>query len=362
MIEKLTSLLFLFNLGILSVCNLFQKDRAFSENENRPLAQAPELSLSHIFGGNFDDDFEKWFTDQFIGRDQWIASKSFFKKATGSIENNDVYYGKDGYLIRRFQTYPQRTFQQNIQVIQDFANNQSTPLHMVLVPTICDTQQQRLPFGSWNSNQENLIKQVYQALPEEDFIWVHSLLKDGDMYYKTDHHWNEKGAYQVYQEIAKQVLQKEPNTFHFEQVSNNFYGTMYSRSGAFWTKPDAIYEIVADQPFTAKVTYDQEKTTESLFASERLNEKDQYTYYLDGNHPYVNIQTSNTNGKHALVIKDSYAHILVPFLASEYQEIDMVDLRYYHEVVSELVKENTDIYFIYSIDNFAQDPNIIFLE
>ena len=62
------------------------------------------------------------------------------------------------------------------------------------------------------------------------------------------------------------------------------------------------------------------------------------------------------------MIKDSYAHILMPYLISEYEEIDMVDLRYYHDSVSELIKEDSDVYFIYSIDNFAQDPNVIFLE
>jgi hypothetical protein len=41
----------------------------------------------------------------------------------------------------------------------------------------------------------------------------------------------------------------------------------------------------------------------------------------------------------------------------------MIDLRYYHSPVSELIEDtqNTDLYFIYSLDNFAEDPNVVFL-
>lgn len=362
-IEKLTIVLFLSVIGILSLCNLFKKDIEFSENENRPLAKVPSLSLEHVFGGHFDDDFETWFTDQFIGRDTWISMKSLFKKATGSIENNDVYYGKEEYLIRRFQTYPQKTLQQNIEVIQDFVEAQDIQMNILLIPTICNTQQALLPSGSWNIDQNNLIKQVYNALPNQNMLWIKSSLSNhNDVYYKTDHHWNEKGAYLAYEEIAKNVLHKEPNRFTYELVSDSFYGTMYSRSGAFWSKPDSIYKIIPSEDYTVEVNYDNECSTDSLYSEEKLKEKDKYTYYVDGNHPYVQIKSSNHNGKHAVIIKDSYAHILLPYLVSEYEEIEMVDLRYYHDSVSNLIKENSDIYFIYSIDNFAQDPNVIFLE
>jgi hypothetical protein len=61
------------------------------------------------------------------------------------------------------------------------------------------------------------------------------------------------------------------------------------------------------------------------------------------------------NGKKAVIVKDSYAHILVPYLAQEYSEIDLVDLRYYKNAVSSLITDpsSTDVYVIYSLDEFT---------
>ena len=85
-------------------------------------------------------------------------------------------------------------------------------------------------------------------------------------------------------------------------------------------------------------------------------------YYLDGNHAHVSIQTSVSNNRKAIIIQDSYAHILIPYLISEYEQIEVFDQRYYHDSVSELIDENTDVYFIYSMDNFVEDKNLVFLK
>ena len=101
--------------------------------------------------------------------------------------------------------------------------------------------------------------------------------------------------------------------------------------------------------------------TDSLYSTDRLSTKDQYAYYVDGNHAYVDIKTNMNTNKKAVIVKDSYAHILMPFLATEYSEIQMVDLRYYRGNVSDLLDDQTDLYFIYSLDNFCTDPNLAFL-
>ena len=139
---------------------------------------------------------------------------------------------------------------------------------------------------------------------------------------------------------------------------------MYSKSGAFWTSPDSIYRITPEnQDLEVTVTYDDGTVSDSLYSEKRLSEKDQYTYYVDGNHAEVKISTNANTGRKAVIVKDSYAHIMIPYLATQYDEIDMIDLRYYHSPVSELIEDtqNTDLYFIYSLDNFAEDPNVVFL-
>ena len=116
-----------------------------------------------------------------------------------------------------------------------------------------------------------------------------------------------------------------------------------------------------------------------MFFDDNLKGNDKYTVFLDGNHPLVRIKTGNEGGR-LLVIKDSFAHCLVPFLTENYSEIVMIGLRYYKMPVSALIEkenfirilfykkpvsqllsaENFDqILFVYGMENLAESRDII---
>lgn len=364
-IETCTIAGFLGFIAFFTGWNIAAPRRTYSPNENRTLAEAPSTSLTHILSGKFDDDFENWFSDHFVQRDFWIELKAGLKKAAGAIENNQVYFARDGYLIRQFQTYSEATLQQNVDAINDFCANQNIRANILMVPTASTIDQSKLPGGAYDIDQIALSSQLASSFQDQNYIAVADLMEGKDsLYFHTDHHWNEAGAYLGYSAITRSVLQKEPAEFQYDLVSSTFEGTMYSRSGAFWTAPDSIYRITPKSgSLQVSVTYDGGTATDSLYSDKRLQEKDQYTYYLDGNHAEVSIKTNAGTGRKAVIIKDSYAHILIPYLAAEYDEIEMIDLRYYHSPVSALLSSmpGADLYFIYSLDNFAEDPNLIFL-
>lgn len=347
----------------LSVINLFSSEKSFSDNENRLLKQRPEFSLSNIFSGNFDEQFESWFSDQFIYRDQWISIKAISKKATLSIQNNEVYFGKEGTLIGALNTINERIVGNNIVRINKFQENVNQPVHMLLIPTAVEINTKDLPAGAYHADQKEAIQKVYDQLNGVDCIDVYSYLEgQEDVYFKTDHHWNEKGAYLGYSAICKEVLNKEPETFDYELVAEDFRGTMYSKAGTFWMKGDPIYRIISGHDYQYEMTFEDDSKLDSIYKEDNLAIKDKYTYYVDGNHSITTIKSTNSNGKKALVIKDSYAHILMPYLAEEYEEVVMIDLRYYRSSVLDLVDDTTDIYLIYNLENFTEDTNMAFLK
>ena len=349
---------------VVSIANVFAEKPTVSWNENRTLQEFPSTAPASLFSGNFDEQFEKWFSDHFVSRDMWIELNAIVHKAAGAIENNGVYFAQDGRLVQQFQTVNDATLQANIDTINSFSSDHNVKSNIFLVPTAAWGAASQLPNGACDEDQKALLQEIKQQFPEQTFIDYTELASPSpNLYYKTDHHWNEQGAYQGYVAIASKVLNKIPNTFTYNEVSNSFEGTMYSRSGAFWVHPDSIYEIVPDGiDLQVTVSYDDGDTvTDSLYSTERLSTKDQYAYYLDGNHAYVDIKTNTNTNRKAVIVKDSYAHILMPFLATEYSEIQMVDLRYYRGNVSDLLDDQTDLYFIYSLDNFCSDPNLAFL-
>ncbi len=352
---------FIFGIAIV---NLFHGNGSFSENENRYLASFPEVSAQNVFFGDFDTEFETWFSDQFIGRDTWIERKAAARRSMGAIENNGVYFASGQRLIQQFLSYDESQLEHNIRYLLDFAEENKVRLNVLLVPGAGTGEKKFLPFGAYNVDETKLISDIYAQMPSQNCIEIApALSSSGDYYFHTDHHWNAEGAKTGYDAICRSVLKKESLAFSYTEVSDDFKGTMYSRSGAFWTKADPVIRIDPVHPRSFTVTFEDGSVMHSLYADARLKEKDKYTYYLDGNHPYVNIKTDIEGGRRAVIIKDSFAHILLPFLACEYSEIDMFDLRYYNGSVSEYIKdrENTDVYVIYGAETFCTDKNLAVL-
>ena len=89
-----------------------------------------------------------------------------------------------------------------------------------------------------------------------------------------------------------------------------------------------------------------------------------YTVYLDGNQPIVRITNPANAGKgKLLVIRDSYANCIGPMLVESYEEVVMIDLRYYKQSISAMVEaEGIDnVLVMYSIGNFMTDGNLPYL-
>ncbi len=361
-IQYLTIGIFLLFIFSLTIVNIFCTKVDYSENENRSLATFPTLTLENLFSGTFDDDFEDWFSDHFVARDSWIQVKARSKQVTGSIENNTVYFGKEDHLIQQFTSYDSKTVQNNIQYINDFCDSYNIKANILLAPGASYGASEFLPYGAYNLDEKKLITSIGKQFSNQNYIDITDEISNGsDLYYKTDHHWNEKGAYIGYEAICKEVLNKDANTFTYEKVADGFKGTMYSKSGAFWNEGDSIYQMIPEKDYKVDVTYDDGTESDSLFVDNNLDKKDKYTYYLDGNHAYVDIKTNVKTNKKAVIVKDSYSHILIPYLTSEYSEIQVVDLRYYRQSVSSMIDNNTDFYVIYSLESFVSDNNLAIL-
>jgi hypothetical protein len=91
-----------------------------------------------------------------------------------------------------------------------------------------------------------------------------------------------------------------------------------------------------------------------------LQKKDKYTVFLDSNHPLVKISTNIKNGRKLLVIKDSFANCLIPFLTGHCSEIYVMDPRYYDDNLGELVKSNDieEALIVFGINSFFQNDYV----
>lgn len=83
--------------------DLLMPAKVFSEFENKKLQQMPDFTWSSFFDSSFGTTYEKYINDQFPGRNQWITAKAVAEVSIGKLENNNIVYGKDGYLFEKLQ-------------------------------------------------------------------------------------------------------------------------------------------------------------------------------------------------------------------------------------------------------------------
>ena len=144
-------------------------------------------------------------------------------------------------------------------------------------------------------------------------------------------------------------------------VSDSFYGTTWSSSGAGWVLPDEMYTWVPETDNIIVTGYPTGvPQAGELYVEERLELKDKYSMFLGGNQPLCVIANSQAQGGKLLVIRDSYSDSLAPFLALDYAEVHLFDPRYNRTPISQYVEENgiDQVLVLYSAANFATDANL----
>ena len=375
---KLIIIVFTAFIAILGLLYAFMPKRDFSETEKRYLAQAPKLTFDSLKEGTFSKDFETFLADQTPLRSAFVGINAYFELLKGNNGSNGVYLGKDGMLIEKPLARDNR-LETNIDRIVDFSKKQTVPVSLVAVPSkgyICSDKlpenAQEYLDGEYNKTIENM---VYGKLKFVDVTseFLNSSDKN-EYYYKTDHHWTSKGAFAGYEAISKYLNWPLISSFAYKLPSKDdykietydgFYGTSYAKSCYTLTKPDNVELWLNKKTLgKAKVTITEgEKVTgnDNMFFKNHLTDSDKYLTFLDGNHSLVKIETGNEGGR-LLLIKDSFAHSIAPFLAENYSEIIMIDLRYYGAAVKNLIADEgiTEIMFLYSIENLATSMDIYF--
>ena len=361
------AILFIVVLVIATAANIFKKDISYSESENRLLTQRPVISWESIKSGRFMTDFENYISDQFFLRNQWISLKLLEDRILGKKESNGVYLGKNGYLMEVLSTPDWDNIKKNAESIGDFAARHSDiPVYISLVPNAAYILEDRMPANAPVRDQQADIAQVLSmcgnTVKNIDMLETMKEHASEDIYYKTDHHWTSLGAYYGFQQLAAGMQISNPEKeYDIYTVADNFQGTLASKSG-FHGSSDSIqiYESKNQNPDYVVYYTEEGKKTTSVYDSEKLNGKDKYTVFLGGNHARVEISTTLKEEKHLLLIKDSYANCMVQFLLPYYQDIVIIDPRYFYDNIDKIIENYhiTDVLFLYNVNTFLTDNSI----
>ena len=205
----------------------------------------------------------------------------------------------------------------------------------------------------FNGIRENLVGVKYI-----DTLGALSAHTDEYIYLRTDFHWAALGAYYAAEEFAKVAGTPFDNISTFVEKSvGGFAGSLCSYAPVLKNDPDTLYWYEPSREHT--VTYysisgfSNPITGRTLFSS-----SNGYTKFIHGDSYTTQIKSDVNNGRKLLVIKDSYGNALAPFLLSSFEEVIIVDCRYFKLNSATFVKEQgiTDVCF--AVSAFRANGNL----
>jgi len=168
---------------------------------------------------------------------------------------------------------------------------------------------------------------------------------DEYIYYRTDHHWTSLGAYYAYTAFCEQTGNTPLDiTKLTKNTIDGFTGSFYGLTGS-----NALYKN-ADT-----VTYYTLPNKTSAHMKERMNSQ---TIYCDVYYPASTsgsltygvfcwgdtaqfvINSDAGTGKKIAVVKDSYGNAFAPYLTANYDEVHLLDYRYFSGDLNSYLKQN----------------------
>ncbi len=373
----ITAILFSLLLFGFAIAFLILPDKAFSEQENRGLRTLPKFSLEKLASGEYADEINDYFADQFPLRDALVGLKGISELTLGKGENNGILLGENGQLADRLfdakredgTTVPDTDGFDAAHVagaaegLNRVTEGLDIPFTALITPRTLDVAESAFDYPF--ANTEALWQSFYGALDEDvDALDTLPMLREKyengeSVYYKTDHHWTTLGAYYAYAELMRAWGMERDmlpiSYFTREVASDAFYGTAWSAGGMKLVAPDSLEIWHAPNEDDFLVIADG-KELDGFYSIDYLAKKDKYSVFLDGTHDVVTVTKKNGEARPTLLLlKDSFANSLAPFLA---QHFDLVLLNLssvrsdYTDVSASAQKYAADrVLLVYTMEN-----------
>lgn len=342
---KILSIISIITFMIVLLFPSFQIFLNFEKNdinlEKRQLAPKPKLAIHGAINKNFITEFQKYYTDNFGFRTQLIKISSTIKYKllkTSSVE--DVIIGKQNWL---FYSQEIPDFKGNnlfstdeLIIIKDHLEEQKKWLEargieyiFMVAPNKSSIYGDYLPTYIKEKQQYKRIDQVVDFLKKQTDIKVIDPRKEllsnkyrGNLYYKTDTHWNDLGAFVAYQELMQEIRKSFPN-IHVSKLGD------YSIEKNIYRGKDLAVMMYLPELQENGVKLVRPNISYDLLKSDKKNVS-----------LYINKDTTLPS---AVFLRDSFTFAMEPYLGNSFSKVvydDYLDFDFNTELI---INEKPDI-------------------
>ena len=373
--KKISTLIIISLILILTVLFIVIPDRDISQMENRTLAQLPDFTLSSYFDGTFRTQFEKYIADQFPFRDEFLKAYKKLTVKKSSIpgtEFKQIIEGEDGYnyyiydenqILKVYASKKKSedalAWADKINEVASLCEEQDITFMLNFVPSKSESLNDMLPEGADNKDTvlteiiyDNIAENVKIIDTMDEFEKI-PLTDKAEMYYHTDHHWNAQGSYQGL-EIMCQYLRKfgfdaDLEDFKVYPIEQDYMVGSYNRAlGDIYPSTEKLEYYIPDDLSVFEGLVAQNKwgviNLSDLYATKQIGENVSYATLYMNDIDFLALHNDNAqNDESICIIKDSFFDALVPQLSLIYKDVYVVDTRYYDDFVLESFIEKYDV-------------------
>ena len=191
------------------------------------------------------------------------------------------------------------------------------------------------------TDQRVLIQTAYDFMTGVIPVDVYGRIErhtDEYLFFRTDHHWTQLGAYYAYQAFcASAGFEADPIETYESGTYDTFVGSMYNftsgypQSQILLNNPDSLTYYFPKHSTTVRYYYSTYLTggVEIPLISTNVQSTNKYLCYISGDTPVCIIESTAPGGV-CMVIKNSYGNAFVPFLADQYSKIIAIDPREFY--------------------------------
>lgn len=365
------------------VWGLAQPDRPSSAAENRSLAQRPAMRRVVTDFGGFARDFESYAADQFPDREQLIGVYTALELAQGKKFARKAYCLQGGWLL----TKPTPTKPADLSALQQVlaqAGALDRPLVWCVLPlkneALYDLEPAYFSDETGETNKQALTAALTQAegltVIDAEAPLVTGTLADREQYfYKTDFHWNARGAFAAAQEIARQLAGAgtiaetsvpQAEDFLWSELGgerryqgdlNGWFSNQFSMQEDI---PRYVPKNAADLRYFLHPGDIESVPRETIVGSgldkDPVTYNDVFTYNLG----YYRVENPDApEAASVLILKDSFQNATIDYLSAIFRSVTVVDPRSYQEtpdLASLLDADGIDlVLFFYHQNNVSRE-------
>lgn len=237
-------------------------------------------------------------------------------------------------------------------------------VYSMVIPTACEFYSST-EIASRCTSQLAHINEIYKNLNNVIAVNAYAELQkhtDEAVYLRTDHHWAPLGGYYAAKAFANAAgVPFLPLSDYTKHTNTGFVGTMYGyteKNTVLKNNPeDFVYYTPNSVDYVttyynyklsgSTVSGAYEPMKASFFLDYGNNASDNYCTFMGGDAKIVHVKTNTKNGRRLAIFKDSFGNTIPGYLFGSFEEIYVLDLRYFsHNAVDFMKQKNiTDLLF-----------------